>query len=288
MAALGLSGFVASPAFAAKSAMKGAEEIVIQRPYGPLVVAVASPAPGKLAEEPLLLLNFSADRMASLPGGRYGSIVRPFLDQGHRVASFDLPAHGDRIEKKYGSGIAGMSASIAAGEDVFALFVEDGRAVIDALIKRGLAKEGRIVLCGVSRGGYCVLRLAAADSRIAAVAGLAPVTDWRELREFAAIKDRPAVAELALTNYAAQLAGRRVYVASGNADTRVGTAACLRFILALSSAEKQLGLTKSFLRFHVVDDSVGHSLATRWRREGIQFLLADAPAPKTANGQGLP
>ncbi len=248
------------------------EEFVIERPYGKLKVSVISPPAEKLADNPLLLMNFSADRESALPGGRYGTITKPFLDEGHRVVSFDLPAHGERVGK-YGSGIAGLSASVGAGEDPFAVFIEDGKAVMDELIKRGLAQSGRIVLCGVSRAGYCVLRLAAADKRVAAVSALAPVTDWRALKEFNAIKDMKGMAAQALENFAGKLVGRPVYVAIGNADTRVGTEACTRFILALNKAEAKHPSIQSKLRYLVVDDSKNHSLNTPWRKEGIQFLL---------------
>ncbi len=261
------------------------EEFTLQRPYGKLVVVIQTAADKKLADDPLLLLNLSADRMSAMVDGKYGALVRPFLDQGHRVASFDLPSHGDRVDE-CGSGIAGMAASVAAGKKPFDLLVEDARLVIDELIKRGLAKPGRIMLCGVSRAGYCALRIAAADDRITATAALAPVTDWRALKEFADTRNKPEIAALALTNYADKLAGKRFYVAIGNADSRVGTDACTRFILSVNEAEKNRGLKTSGLRYHVVDDSVDHTLNTKWRQEGIQFLLK--PASTAAVQQDLP
>lgn len=165
-------------------------EFAIARPGGDLTIAVLTPEADELAEDPLLLLSFSPDRAASLPDGKYGAITQKFIDEGHRIASFDLPAHGDRVDELGGS-IKGLAALASAGRKPFDLFVEDARLAIDELIERGLAKPGRIMLCGVSRSGYCVLRLAAADDRIAATAALAPVTDWRVLREFDAVKDQP-------------------------------------------------------------------------------------------------
>ncbi len=248
------------------------EEFTIDRPYGKLTVEMQTAAGKPPASDPLVLLNFSADRKSSMVDGKYGGIVRPFLEQGHRVVSFDLPAHGDRVDQ-LGSSIAGMAANVVAGKKPFDVFVEDGQAVIDELIKRGLAKPGRIVVCGVSRAGYCALRLAAADDRIAATAALSPVTDWRDLKEFAASKNLPEVEKLALTNFASKLVGKRFYVAIGNADSRVGTDACTRFILSVNEAEKARGLKTSAVRYLMVDDSVDHTLNTRWRQEGIQFLL---------------
>lgn len=257
------------------------EEFTVTRGGEALVVRIQSPPPERLAPNPLLLLYFSTDRRASLPDGTYGAPGRRFLDEGHRVASFDLPAHGDRVDR-HGSGIAGLCARVLAGERPFDAFVADGRAVIDECLRRGLATAGRIVTCGVSRGGYCALRLAAAEPRIAAVAAFAPATDWRFVTEFAAAKDRPEVAALALTHHAAALAGRRVYLAIGNHDRRAETNACTAFVLAIGEAEVRAGVAPSRLRYLVVDDSPGHALAAPWRHAGIQFLLQETPAAGTA------
>lgn len=246
------------------------EEFAVERPGGPLEVSVQSPT--KLASRPMLLIFLSADRQSSMPDGKYGEPGRLFLESGNRVASFDLPAHGERVDR-HGSGISGFAARVAAGEHPFDLVVADGRAVIDECEKRGIVEPGRVVVCGVSRGGYCALRLMAADERIAAGAALAPATDWRVVREFAAIKDTEPVAELALENFAEALAGRRVYVAIGNSDDRVGTASCTRFVLSVEEADRSKGVVKSGIRFQVVDDSKGHALASKWRHEGVRFLL---------------
>lgn len=260
------------------------EEFTVTRAGESLVVRLQSPPPERLAPNPLLLLFFSTDRRASLPDGAYGAPGKRFLDEGHRVASFDLPAHGDRVDR-HGSGIAGLRARVVAGEKPFDTFVADGRAVIDECLRRGLATADRIVTCGVSRGGYCALRLAAAEPRIAAVAAFAPATDWRFVTEFAAVKDHPEVAALALTHHAAALAGRRVYLAIGNHDRRAETNACTAFVLAIGEAEVRAGIAPSRLRYLIVDDSLGHALAAPWRHAGIQFLLQETrpagavPAP---------
>jgi hypothetical protein len=273
-----LSLAAVSPVSAAEENVAGGfyvEEFTVGSGLDSLVVRMMSPPAGHLSARPMLLLYFSTDRVASLPGGRHGEPGRIFLEAGHRVASFDLPAHGERVDGR-GGGIAGLAARVAAGQDPFEEFVADGRAVIDECLRRGMAEAGRIAVAGVSRGGYCALRLAAADRRITAVAALAPVTDWREVSEFAALKDSPAVAALALEGFAEELAGRRVYLAIGNHDGRVGAAACTRLVLALLEVERRRGLDRSGLRFHLVDDSPRHALAAPWREAGVKFLLAPA------------
>lgn len=252
------------------------EDLVIDRGAERLNVRVLAPSPGRVAKHPLLLLNFSTDRTTSLTEPLYAAPAVAFLQRGHRVLSFDLPSHGERIDQ-HGVGLEGMRGRLLAGHDPFQLFVEDGKAVIDECIRRGWAEPGRIVVCGVSRAGYCALRLAAADKRVSGVVGLAPVTDWRTLSNFREVKDRPEVAALALEHYAADLAGRRVYLAIGNADRRVGTDAVLHFAYTLSAEEARLGLETSKVRFLIVDDSPGHSIDDRWRDQGIEFLLQTTP-----------
>lgn len=273
----GMAVFAMMVSLVAASAETGAvgmpvEEFAVRSGDSSLAVRLAAPVAGALAAQPLLLLYFSTDRTASLPEGRYGAAGRIFLEHGHRVASFDLPAHGERLDGKVG-GIAGLAHRVAAGQDPFAEFVHDGRAVIDECIRRGLAEAGRVVVAGVSRGGYFALRLAAADRRIAAVAAFAPVTDWRVVNEFNALKDSPVLAALALENFSGQLAGRRIYLAIGNHDLRTGSDVCTRFVLALMEAERRRGVGRSAVRFHLVDDSRGHALAAKWREEGVMFLL---------------
>lgn len=234
---------------------------------------LAEPDKEHVADDPAMLLTFSQSRRESMGKAPYDEAAKVFVAAGHRALSFDLPEHGDRVTPGRTEGIAGMCQALLAGDDPFERFVADGRAAIDACIEKHLAKPGRIYVCGVSRAGYCVLRLAAADPRIGGAAGLAPVTDWRALREFAAAKDRPEVAALALEHYADRLAGRPIYLAIGNRDDRVGTECCLRMALRLTEEESRRKLGKSRLCFLVVDDSPGHSLDLRWRRAGAEFLL---------------
>lgn len=254
------------------SAVGQSEEFEVVRPGETLRVRLMSPPAEKQVERPWLLLTFSTDRQTSLTAEDYAGPARKFLAAGHRVASFDLPAHGERIDSR-GAGIDGLCARFLAGDDPFKLFAADGSAVVDELIRRELAVAGRIVVCGVSRAGYCGLRLAAADLRIAGVAALAPVTDWRPLREFAICREREDVAQLALEHFCQPLAGRAVYAAIGNRDERVGTDCCVRFALRLLEHESELQLSESKLKFLVVDDSKGHTLQNRWREAGAEFLL---------------
>ena len=231
--------------------------------------------PNELSDSPALLLNFASDRATTLKSEPYSITPRMFLDAGHRVASFDLPCHGDREVSGEPRGIAGFCAEWRRGNDVFAGFVDEGRAVIDALIERKLGEPGRIFVSGTSRGGYCALRLMAADERIKAAAAFSPVTDWRALREFAEVKEASEIADLALPRFAGALAGRAVWTAIGNCDARVGTDACLRFAEAVLRAEAEEGRSSSHFVLHVIPER-NHQLSDSWRRRGGEYLLDQA------------
>ena len=231
--------------------------------------------PEELSDRPALLLNFAADRTATLKTEPYNITPRMFLAAGHRVASFNLPCHGDREVPGQPRGIAGFCAEWRRGVDVFTGFVDEGRAVIDALIERQLAEPGCIFVSGTSRGGYCALRLMAAEERIGAAAAFSPVTDWRVLKEFAEIRDTPEIADLALPRFAGSVAGRAVWMAIGNCDARVGTDACLRFAEAVLRVEAEEGCSSSRFALHVVPERE-HQLSEDWRWRGGQYLLDQA------------
>lgn len=234
-----------------------------------LSCALAYPAEDKRAQDSALLLSFSGTRQSTIDSPAHNMGVERFVAAGHRALSFDLPNHGENVDA-FGEGIRGMCAAFLGGSDPFARFIADGKAVIDACVERGIGRAGSIFVLGVSRGGYCALRLAAVDERIGGVAGLAPVTDWRVLREFASVREE--VTGLALEHWAEDLAGRPVYLAIGNHDHRVGTHACVGLARRLLELEEPEDERDSAICLHVVD-SPGHALADEWRLEGVRFLL---------------
>ncbi len=236
-----------------------------------LGVTIVSPPPDKLAAAPILLLTFAGTRGLSLFEEPYCLAARCFLEQGHRVASFDLPGHGTRVND-FGEGIIGLRNAFVAGRNPFAMFVEDGKAVIDECIKRGWARPGRIMVAGTSRGGYCALRLLAEDERIAGGAGFAPVTDWRYLSEFAQDRERRDVAQLRLVRFVEGLVGKRVFLAIGGQDDRVSTASCRHLYRAVRRADIRAGYNESLVAFHITED-VGHTMGDVWYQRGAQFLL---------------
>ncbi len=215
-----------------------------------------------------MLVTLAGSRADALTAWPHRIAADHALAEGLAVMSLDLPCHGDWCDGGAG-GIDGLAQHVAQGDDPFAAWSDW------ALARIGRAREmlppGPLVLCGVSRGAYAALRLTLREPSIDAVAALAPVIDWRVLREFEAIREQPAAAALDLVPQAAALAGRAVFLAIGAADRRVGTERCLAFAAALWQAEAAHGLAHSAARLHVVEGH-DHALPDGWRHAGARFL----------------
>ena len=166
-----------------------------------------------------------------------------------------------------------MSKAFTSGNDPFKQFVADGMAAIDACLERGVATNVKIVGYGVSRAAYCLLRLAAADPRVLAVAGPSPVTDWTVLDEFADHADPARTAQLHIENWSDQLADRAVYLCIGSQDDVVSTESCVRFAMKLFDRQRSVLPEGTLLnRLHVVD-TPSHSPGLYWRLDATRYLL---------------
>ena len=240
-------------------------------PTGSREVTARLHTPHRLADHPALLLSFAGDRLTSLTVEPYCLAAMAFLAKGHRVMSIDLPNHGDRVDA-FGEGITGFRNAFIAGTDPFALFVADGKAATDTAIALGIAEPGRIVVCGTSRGGYMALRLLAAEARIVAGAGFAPVTDWRDLNEFAADREQADVADLSLSRFADAFRDKAVFLAIGNHDERVNTARCTRFYLDVYQDRISAEKDGRDIDFYCTTDA-GHTCSREWYFRGANFLL---------------
>ena len=243
---------------------------------------LVSPEPSKANKNSSLLLNISATRHYAIHDPGQNHPTKPFLDAGHHVLSFDLPHHGDRIIKDSieatppgaaNGNIRAMSKAFMAGNDPFEQFVSDGMAAIDACLERGVGVNGKIVGYGVSRAAYCLLRLAAADPRVHAVAGPSPVIDWAVIGEFADHADPARTAQLHIENWIDELADRAVYLSVGSQDDVVSTESCVRFAMGLFKRQREV-LPEGTLynRLHVVD-TPSHSPGEYWRLDATRFLL---------------
>ena len=247
------------------------EEFTVAAGDQQLRCTLAVPEASLVGDHSGLLLNISATAQLALYDETQNHPTHPFLQAGHYVLSFDLPNHGERINA-HGERLLGMGRAIMADDDPFAQFVLDGCAALDACLARVGAK-GKVAGYGVSRAGYCLLRLAAADPRLGAVAGLSPVTDWGIPEEFTQTCPRTRTWPLLIDHWVDQLADRAIYLSVGSQDDVVGTEACVRFAMKLFAEQRRTLPQDTLLsQLHVVD-SPGHSPSRTSRLQATQFLL---------------
>jgi len=248
------------------------EELYLETADERVKLTLACPEKYRVTGQSGLLLNISATADLALHDKVQGTPTTPFLDAGHFVASFDLPCHGERIGE-YGEGLLGMGAAYMAGIDMFARFVADGVAAIDACQQRGIGTDGRVVGYGVSRAAYCLLRLAAVDNRLRAVAGPSPCVDWGIPEEFSQSCPRTNTWPLRLDNWVDELADTAVYLSAGSQDDVVGTEIVVRFAMGLFSRQRLACPSDTPLsELHVVA-SPGHSPSRASRLDATRFLL---------------
>ena len=248
------------------------EELYLETAAERVKLTLACPERTRITAQSGLLLNISATAALALHDQVQGTPTGPFLDAGHFVASFDLPCHGERVGE-HGEGLLGMGAAYLAGIDMFARFVADGAAAIDACQQRGIGANGRVVGYGVSRAAYCLLRLAAADSRLRAVAGPSPCIDWGILEEFCQSCPRTNTWPLRLDNWVDELAHTAVYLSVGSQDDVVGTETVHRFAMGLFSRQRLAHPSDTpCSELHVVA-SPGHSPSRASRLDATRFLL---------------
>ena len=191
--------------------------------------------PRRLCARPALLISLAGDMRSALDGEWFDIVPNIFLAAGHRVASFDLPCHGERALQG-AEGLTGMAQAVVRGEDVFADIKATATALIDRCLAVGFAEGGGILLSGTSRGGLAALHAMSADSRVLACAVFAPVTRLPVLIEFRELSDTPIVARSNAESLIPRLADRPVFTAIGTEDPRVGADDCRRFHARLLAA----------------------------------------------------
>ncbi|MCH2693982.1 MAG: hypothetical protein MK025_04595 [Acidobacteriia bacterium] len=247
------------------------EEFIIESGTNQVRCTLALPERSSRSKDSGLLVNISATANYALHDPTQNHPTGPFLEAGHYVLSFDLPHHGERVDK-FGEGLKGFGKAFLAGDDPFQQFIADGKAAIDRCLEKGIANAGNIVSYGVSRAGYCLLRLAAVDSRVRAVAGLSPVTDWGIL-EAQFVSPKRLTWPLQISRWVDPLADKAIYLSVGSQDDIVGTQECVQFAMKLFKKQRK-ALPKDILlnELHVVN-SPSHSPGKYWRLDATRFLL---------------
>lgn len=189
---------------------------------------------GLKTKSPLpLLLNFAGEFNESLTEESLAGACEALVTNGWRVASLDLPSHGEEIRKGETPGLPGWRERMEKGEDPMIEFCKRGSAVLDHLVKTGLADSERIGALGISRGGFAALHLAASDRRIRWVVAVAPLTRLTVPVEFANMQENKIIQKLSVFNCVEKLVGRSVWLCIGNHDRRVGTEETVEFSRAL-------------------------------------------------------
>ena len=176
---------------------------------------------------------------------------------GYLLVSIDIPCHGKQNAGGKLSGLGGWAERAKTGDDFVAESNQRLSAVLDHLIKAGVADIDRVAVCGTSRGGFLAVHFAAHDARVKSVAAFAPVTDLTKVTEFAAVVDNPLIKKLSMENLADKLAGRAVWIVIGDQDGRVSTQSAIdvaQAITAASIAKK----VDSKVDLHVIAEPGGH------------------------------
>jgi len=93
-----------------------------------------------------------------------------------------------------------------------------------------IVEGGKVVLSGLSRGGYVAFRLAALEESFESVMAFAPLIDLESLPEFSRHLPQETLDSFALKTYIPQLIGKQVRIHVGNRDQRVGTTRTYQFL----------------------------------------------------------
>lgn len=195
--------------------------------------------PERVTPGGVLCINQVMARGFTLNTYPYTIVSDIFLAAGHRVASLEMPNHGQLIDH-YGESLTGMAAATAAGVDVFANLRLAGRLLIDECVQRCWASPGRIVTTGTSRGGHAALHLMAGDARVLAAAPVAPMTYLPALVEFAKLAENEIVKRGNAGALAPQLSDRPVFIVMGEEDPRVGAQHAFDLFARLQAASHQV------------------------------------------------
>lgn len=215
----------------------------------------------------LLLAMAGADTLTTDPYNRVGRLLHA---RGWNVMSLDLPCHGADHRADEPAELVGWAARLARGEDIVADFQRRVNDIVEHLVKTGVADPHRLAAAGTSRGGFMAFHATAGNPHLMAVAAFSPVTDLLALTEFAGQEGNPLARRLALANMVPVLAGRRVWIAIGDADERVDTGKAVAFAQALTSAAPGGGVGEQItLR---VPHTPGHASVPEWHDEAAGWL----------------
>jgi hypothetical protein len=152
-----------------------------------------------------------------------------------RVFSVTLPFHGTMAENEVA--LVEWAKVYEDLGDVVSFFTRKVSSSLDGLIADGHVDASRVYAAGLSRGGLLAGHLAVVNEHVNTVLGFSPVTELRELAEFAEVrKDLPKLkaASLLSERCVNALYPLTIRAYSGNADTRVRTRNSFDWISSLA------------------------------------------------------
>lgn len=193
------------------------------------------------------------------------------LGQGVWCVTIDLPCHGRERRSQEPPSLEGWRFRLDRDEDVVAEFVGVATTVLNHLVAQKYTDPKRVAVFGTSRGGFMALQFAAADQRISQVAGFSPVTDLRELSEFAGQANDRLTRARSASHLAEKLLDRGIWLTVGSTDHRIGTRAVIDFAESVIAAA-EAGGRKPGVELHV-EPTEGHAVPKGAYRDAACWLL---------------
>ncbi len=169
----------------------------------------------------------------------YSRTGRELLKDGWIFVVLNPPCHGEDQIPGEPTQINGWAHRLKTGQDLIGPFVAGCQDVLDHLIAEGYTDPEWVAASGTSRGGFCAFHFAAAEPRVRAVSGVAPVTNLLALREFSELQDHEPTKALYTLHLAEKLVGRSVLMTIGNDDARVSTDDCVNVARRLAKVTRE-------------------------------------------------
>ena len=250
-----------------------ADARILQTPAGSrLCVFSEKPA----APAPTLFV-FAISIEAMRQDQRYTEAGRLLARDGWLYVTLDPPCHGDDRRRGEPERLQGWASRVKQGQPMMEPFVDRCTDALDYLVDQGYTDPRRVAACGTSRGGFCALHFAAADSRVRAVAAISPVTRLRALHEFEGVSAEQTKA-LNAAALVRQLIGRSIWLGIGNHDQRVGTDDCLAFARTIIADWHQRDPSAKVIPVEiVVAPSEGHAAIDGAHQLAARFLRHHVP-----------
>lgn len=155
-----------------------------------------------------------------------GSLVRSF--------SMTLPGHENELPRA--GAIRIWADDFAKKRNPILPFLENFQKALDFAIHEKFVDPQKLVVGGLSRGGFVALHAAARDNRLKKVLAFAPITDLTKVREFQDLKEDPSVKSMNISSLRKELCQKQIRFHIGNLDDLVDTKSC--FLTASTLAEE--------------------------------------------------